>query len=132
MVKKIIIISVVILIVGVLGFLIFSKMNPQRSSESAPPTVQVTSENSVKYTDSGFSPKELKISVGSTVTFINDSRSALWVASNPHPIHTDYFGFDSRKSIDTGDTYQFTFNKTGTFGFHNHLLPETSGVIIVE
>jgi plastocyanin len=56
----------------------------------------------------------------------------MWVASDPHPIHTDYSAFDAKQGIAPGDTYSFTFTKTGNWGFHNHLNPSATGTITVQ
>lgn len=86
----------------------------------------------VIYTASGFSPDLLHVKTGAKITFKNDSGEKLWVASNPHPSHTDYHGFDSLKALNQGQTYTFTFNRLGTFGYHNHLRPLMMGTIVVE
>lgn len=81
---------------------------------------------------SGFSPQVLRIKKGDTVTFKNQSSLPLWVASNPHPLHSDLSGFDSKKSLQKGEMYMFTFNRIGSFGFHNHVHVSHKGTIIVE
>jgi plastocyanin len=90
------------------------------------PTVTVT------YSDSGFSPNPIIIKVGDTVKFVNQSSGKMWVASNPHPIHTDYPGFDERTAVSNGGSYQFTFYRLGRFEYHNHMSPVYVGVIRVE
>ena len=57
---------------------------------------------------------------------------SLWVASNPHPIHTDYSDFDAKRGYAKGERYSFTFFKQGTWKYHNHLNPGEGGVIVVE
>jgi hypothetical protein len=66
------------------------------------------------------------------VRFLNDSTSSVWIASDPHPTHTDYPGFDAKKAITRGETYEFTFTKVGTWGFHNHRNPLQKGTIVVQ
>jgi plastocyanin len=91
-----------------------------------------TESSNVTYRSDGFSPSVLHVKSGTTVTFENDSQEALRVASNPHPTHTDYPGFDSGQNIATGQEYKFTFTKTGTWGYHNHARPSMGGTVIVE
>ena len=86
----------------------------------------------VTYTDSGFSPQTVTIKAGETVIFKNNASDAFWPASNPHPLHTDYPGFDALQSIPPGNTYSFQFTKVGTWGYHNHLNPQEHGTIIVQ
>lgn len=99
------------------------------SSESA---ITPVSDNVVTYADSGFSPASLTVKAGDTVTFKNDSSKMMWVASTPHPTHTDLPGFDGLKGIANGETYSYTFAKMGTWKFHNHLFPKDGGSIIVQ
>lgn len=98
------------------------------------PSVVSQEANLVTYTatNAGFSPTVLHVKVGTTVMFKNMSNEGLWVASNPHPVHTGLPGLDARKSYGNGEVYMFTFTKIGTFGYHNHLHPEMMGTIVVE
>lgn len=86
----------------------------------------------VTYRDNGFSPTVLTVPLGTTVTFKNGSSGSLWVASNPHPTHTDYPGFDSTTVIPAGQEFSFKFNQRGTWGYHNHLRSPEGGTIVVE
>ena len=100
----------------------------------------------VTYTDAGYSPAELKIKVGETVTFKNDSSLSMWTASALHPTHTTYAGtslsshcpdenndsFDSCKGYLPGTEWSFKFEKTGTWGYHDHLHASHFGKIVVE
>ncbi len=86
----------------------------------------------VTHTDAGFMPNRLTVPVGTTVTFTNSSSQSMWVASNPHPTHTDYPGFDALRPYNQGESYTFTFSKGGTFGYHNHLNPSQGASILVE
>lgn len=88
--------------------------------------------NIVSYTNNGYSPTVLKVKVGGAVTFKNESSNPMWTASNPHPTHTALQGFDSLTGVTLGQSYSFTFNKAGTWRYHNHLNPSHTGTIIVE
>ena len=89
-------------------------------------------ENVVTYSDSGFSPATITIKVGDTVVFKNESSRGMRVASNPHPVHTDYPGFDSKNSVGNGESYSFAFDKAGSWGYHNHLNPGDGGTVVVQ
>lgn len=86
----------------------------------------------VTYTDSGFSPKTITIKKGDSITFVNQSSGDMWVASNPHPVHTDYPAFDEKASVQKGGSWSFTFGQAGTWGYHNHKNPSSSGTVVVE
>ena len=89
-------------------------------------------ENVVTYTDSGFSPSTLTVKAGDTVVFKNESSSAFWPASAVHPTHELYPEFDAKAAISLGSTYSFTFNRVGTWKYHNHLNASHTGTIVVE
>ena len=85
----------------------------------------------VTFTDKGFSPSLATVKVGTTVTFVNESNSPMWVASDPHPTHTLLPGFDELTSIGKGGTYEYTFMKVGTWTYHNHVNPSMKGTVSV-
>ena len=99
----------------------------------------------VRYGDTGFSPASVTIPMGGTVTFVNESSSKMWVASAMHPDHTAYSGtslsqhcpdttktaFDQCASGERGATYSFTFTKTGTWKYHNHVDATKFGSVVV-
>jgi plastocyanin len=95
--------------------------NPPAASNSA----------TVTYTSSGFSPSPVTIKKGGTVTFVNNSSSSFWPASGPHPSHTGYVGFDPKKAIAAGQSWSFTFDKVGTWPYHDHLNPTKFGQVVV-
>lgn len=79
-----------------------------------------------------FTPSTVAIKVGDTVRFQHRGNVELWIGSDPHPTHTDWPSFDSKKAIETGGSYEFKFEKAGSFGFHNHLDPTQSGTVVVQ
>lgn len=86
----------------------------------------------ISYTDSGFSPASIKIKRNLKVEFVNMSSGLMWVASAPHPSHTTYPEFDEKAVSQRGEIYAFTFDKVGTWKYHNHLNPIHTATIIVE
>jgi len=110
-----------------------SSVKPVTSSSSSKATSSpgVSVGITVGVTASGFSPVEITVKKGTVVTFKNDSTSPIWPASNPHPAHTDYPEFDANKSIGAGESFSFTFDRVGDWGFHNHLSSGSTGVVHV-
>lgn len=120
--------------------------NPNASADASGASPRVIAPITVTYTDNGFSPKSLDIAVGTTVRFVNDSSHGMWVASGVHPTHTAYDGttlqqhcaagnsasFDECATTGQGGSYDFTFVKAGMFSYHNHLLANDTGTIIVK
>ncbi|HWY79848.1 MAG TPA: cupredoxin domain-containing protein, partial [Candidatus Sulfotelmatobacter sp.] len=108
-----------------------SQQNSQTSIMKIQSTTASASSHAVSYTANGFNPNSITIKVGETVRWTNKNSDNMWVASNPHPSHTDYPGFDELKSVPTNGTYSFTFTKVGHWGYHNHLNPSQQGVVVV-
>jgi plastocyanin len=81
--------------------------------------------------ESSFKPNELTIKVGQTVTFKTDTDNHFWPASNNHPDHSLYSAFDSGKPIEPNQSWSFTFDQPGVWGFHDHLRPFLKGKIVV-
>lgn len=113
---------------------------PATNGAQVVPTPKVTT---VTYTASGFSPNTVTIKKGENVMFVNQSGNKMWVANDPHPSHTGYDGTArSAHCPDTagvafdqcsvGDTYTFTFQKTGKWEYHNHVSSQDEGFVIVE
>ena len=86
----------------------------------------------IDYTDGGFVPSSVTIAAGGSVTWTNNSSGPMWVASSPHPAHTDYPGFDELKRVEKGGKYTFTFTKVGMWKFHNHAKASDYGAVIVK
>ena len=85
----------------------------------------------VTYNSSGFNPSVININKGDTVKFVNESSGSMWVASDPHPVHTDYSAFDAQKNYSNGESYSFTFTESGAYEYHNHVNPSMRGTVIV-
>jgi plastocyanin len=80
----------------------------------------------------GFSPSTLTVERGETVTFENTSDEDKWPASNVHPTHELYPGFDAKNAVLPDESYSFTFERAGSWGYHDHLNPALQGTIVVE
>lgn len=112
-------------------------------SVSANATAHLTSVT-VTYNGSTFSPASVTIQKGGTVHFVSTS-GGMWVASDVHPSHTDYdgtsravhcaAGYTGAAPFDqcaSGTSYSFTFTKTGTFTYHDHMNAGVKGTVIVQ
>lgn len=95
----------------------------------------------VYYTDSGFIPEEVTVQEGGKVVFIDESSNHdMWVASNDHPVHSNYDSTslnehcpgESFDQCSTESKFEFTFGKTGEWSYHNHRLSSHSGRVVVE
>ena len=82
--------------------------------------------------DSEFSPSSIEINAGDSIIFSNKGKNQRWPASNTHPTHEIYSEFDPKTPIAPGSSWEFQFNKSGTWRYHDHLSPGIRGVITVK
>ncbi len=88
-------------------------------------------ENTIVMYEDRYEPDTLVIQTKDTVTFKTKSDKLFWPASSVHPDHEVYPEFDSRAPIEPGNSWSFTFDKAGSWKFHDHLRPFLRGEIIV-
>lgn len=143
--KKLLITIIVLAVLGGGAFFLLKgdskKTDTTTSTQSetaATPTVPTESTSpaadsaTVTYNGTAFSPAKITVQPGTTVKFVNQSSSPMWVASDPHPVHTDFSEFDAKKSSGQGQTYSFTFEEAGTYDYHNHLNSGSTGTVTVQ
>ncbi len=95
-------------------------------------TEKAGKETKVTYNTAGFSPKTVTIKKGETVVFDNKTGKAASVASDEHPTHLLYPEFDQYKTSQRGATeFRFTFEKVGTWKYHDHLNAAMGGTVVV-
>lgn len=82
-------------------------------------------------TAAGFSPESVAISPGDSVAFTNSDASAHQVASNPHPVHTEFSALNSAV-LSPGQTFTVAFPTVGTFRYHDHQSPGVRGTVVVQ
>ena len=136
--KKYLVYLLAILAIAALTYWYFSKNDTQMLSSAdrvIPQTPLSASEpdsvNVIIGENGNFAPSEIKIKKGGKVTWVNKSQKQVWPASNPHPIHTDYPDFDALRGLANGESYSFTFEKVGSWGYHNHINPGAKGAVQV-
>lgn len=78
-----------------------------------------------------FSPPSVKVKKGAKVTWTNRSQNPVWPASAPHPTHQLYPGFDALRGLGFGEEYSFTFDRVGSWKYHDHLNPSKTGTVEV-
>ncbi|MFA5997398.1 MAG: hypothetical protein WC791_02805 [Candidatus Paceibacterota bacterium] len=139
--------SLIAVLIAIAGWFIFSipRANaPISNTGDSTPVTQSSAQMSasVQYTAGGFSPSVVVIKQGGTVTFTSADGSRMWVASNAHPTHIEYSGTsrtahcpDTAKTAfdqcSSSSTYSFAFTDAGKWGYHNHVSPNDTGMIIV-
>ncbi len=131
--KKEILVLLALVVAGAV-FLLYQFFSPDTNvpAPEAKPTAEIP-EGAVVITLSkdGFSPDQLSVKAGDTVTFRSIGGELFWPASNLHPSHLVYPEFDPQKPIQPNDVWSFTFTKAGEWKYHDHLAPYFTGVITV-
>jgi plastocyanin len=97
----------------------------------------------ITYDGKSFSPASVTVKKGNTVKWV-DTSGQMWVASAPHPAHTGYDGtsrsthcapgYTGAMPFDEcvlGSSYSFTFDKVGTWPYHDHMNPSAFGSVVV-
>lgn len=75
------------------------------------------------------SPGEVRITVGQSVTFVNNDNRPREISSDPHPVHTDCPAINASTPLQPGQTRVTTaFTAARTCGFHDHLDPDNAAV----
>lgn len=127
------IVAVVIILVALGGYFMLrdngtstnqNGNTPGQSTTTQPQPQPTTTqaENLVVIKDFAFSPADMKIKKGTTVTWKNED-SAI------HDVKSDSF---ESKDLATGDTFQFTFDNAGTFSYICSIHPSMTGTVTVE
>ena len=122
-----VIIAVVVLAAG--GWVIYDrhKTNSNTNNSSSNSSQSVTSTGAITIKNMMFTPSQISIQKGGTVTWTNND-------STTHTVVDDLsnVGGPSSGDIQPGSTYSFTFNKTGSFQYHCSIHPSMRGTIVVK
>jgi plastocyanin len=93
------------------------------SSPTAPPTDPVAT-STITITTSGVSPRDIVVSPGTRVVFINNDVRPHNMSSDPHPDHTDCQEINQVGFLTPGQRRETgNLNTTRTCGYHDHDLP---------
>lgn len=117
--------GVMVVVSLVIGAAVWQAREPRVQDRTAYDTAEV------RLSEKGFSPVLTYVHPGTRVTFINDSKRAMWPASDSHPSHTLYREFDPMRAIPPGESWTFTFDRVGSWAFHDHLRATMRGTVVV-
>lgn len=116
-----------ILIISVLIALIIQK------DEKTPPqlgTVQLQPAQ-VIITKDGFIPATIEVKKGTKIIWTNTDEGMHQIQANPHPTGESLPGLQS-EILNNQQTYEYTADTSGTFGYHDKVTPTTNGTINVK
>lgn len=85
----------------------------------------------IVFTSDGFSPEELEVRLGQTVTVKNESNQRVQYSSDDHPTHRLNEGMNLA-ILQPGESGTFTAGPVGRHGFHDHIDDSFTGVLIVR
>ncbi len=119
-------------VIAIAAAVVVLSLDPSTYSDSGATDMRGQSEVSIVLTDSGFRPERVIVSVGTTITFTTTRDKQFWPGSNPHPSHTLYPELDSKDAIPANESWVFFAEKTGVWGYHDHIRSYFTGVIIVK
>lgn len=150
--------TLLVTIVVLIGaWFVYGRSNGTSETATTTPVSTVTSNTqattvpdttTITYTDEGFSPVSVTVNAGDTVRFMNNSSGDFWVATDEHPTHTNYDGTATRDhcadGVNTNNSFDqcvrsapntswsYTFEKAGSFDYHNHARAGHGGMIVVH
>lgn len=87
--------------------------------------------NEIDYTDAGFVPRELKITHGQSIKFVNKSSGAMRIFSDDTS-NAKATELNQSKAIGKGGVYTFNFIYEGVWNYHNQLDESKRGSVIVN
>ena len=99
---------------------------PGMKMEATPVDIAPTEANAVNINSFAFSPKELTVAVGTTVTWTNKDEEPHTVVNAGSPP-----AFKSA-ALDGGDRFSFTFTKPGTYRYFCSVHPFMTATVVVK
>lgn len=126
-----IIVAAVVVIGGVFAITHKSDTNNNTSQSSTNSTSSSASQSpasgSIDIKNMMFTPPQISIQKGGTVTWTNNDNTTHTVIDDLTNV-----GGPASGDIPPGGTYSFTFNKTGSFQYHCRIHPSMRGTIVVK
>jgi plastocyanin len=135
--KKVIIILAILVVASTVVAAVMMSGDESASEETTTPSGnggQSSEEQvaaTITYTDSSFSPAEVTVTSGQSITFVNNSDSKIEPSSDSHPTHDKNPELNAG-DIEPGESKTITLTTVGTWGYHNHYNTSKRGTIIVE
>lgn len=129
--KKFYIIFLVVVVVG-MYFVFQPKKQPTKDLKFFNPDKILSTDIVIKITNKGFDPSEIKVKKGQRVVWVNETEDYVWPASDSHPSHDIYPEFDPKEPFVKGEIWDFTFDRVGDWGYHDHIRSSSRGIVHVE
>lgn len=121
---KNVLIALAIIVIAIIVYFGYRSYYPKSSNTNSGSSSAAVATNSVEIKNMAFSPANISVDTGHTVTFTNND-------SVTHTVTADDGSFDS-SSIAPGKTFSKTFATAGTFTYHCSIHPSMTGTIEVK
>jgi len=121
-------------VLGAFTFFGNKKTSPATSSTQQAVPVVTQPNNPVANVilgDSGFTPKDITVKIGTRIIWVNKSSETATVSSVDHPTHRLYPFLNLGEFAD-GSSVQVVFDKAGKYSYHNHYNASETGTVTVE
>ena len=119
-------IIVILMLISIGSFFLINKTGDNKDTNNVNLDISSTTENKIiEIKDFTYSQKEMTISVGETVVWINRD-------SIRHTVTSDSGEELNSQLLDKNSKYSHTFTQAGTFDYHCAPHPYMKGKIIVE
>lgn len=97
------------------------------------PKAAIQSAGTISINANGFTPATIKIKQGQSITWTNTDDKPHQPATDPYPAQNGLAGFKSEEPLNKNETFSFTFDKPGTYTYHDNLNPlKLKGTVVVE
>ncbi len=130
--SKLILALTALFILLLLSFVIALLITPKDTTQPTQPTASApTPTAEVSITKDGFVPAALSVKKGTKIIWTNSDGATHQLQANPHPTGKSLPGLKS-EILNNKQTYSYTANKAGSFGYHDHLSPTMNGSLDVK
>ena len=128
---------ILVLVIFTAAVMYFSRKSPELANNGQVLSGRLTNARqprtyTIFYGLGVFSPTNIRIHVGDSVRFQNDSNAPMRIISDSTNGIPDLVGFDSVGEIPLGSIFTYTFSQDGIFGYHNARNPAEEGTVIVR
>ena len=118
-------IASVLILLGGLAYIISNLNQPDPQETSQQSVAQIT------ITKDGFIPATLAVKKGTRIIWTNTDSKMHQIQANPHPTGESLPGLKS-EILNNTQTYEYTADTVGIYGYHDQLNPTTNGTLDVQ
>ncbi len=119
--------ALILLVIVIVVAINHNNSNNKTSTTSAKQSAQVA------ISDGKFVPQVIDVKIGTSVTWTNQENTGHWVASDPYPKNDALKSLNSKGPLQQNEAYTYTFDKAGTYTYHDDLQPlDLKGTVRVK